>query len=818
MEWVDDMEIPDQLRRLDQWVRWRIEPRRAGESPSKIPYRPIGQTRAKTDDPHTWGSFELATAWLGIGDMSGIGFVFADCGGLVGIDLDGCRDPTTGQLLDWGTYVLSQFTTTYAEISPSQRGIKIIAGGNLPTDRTGKRALIPGVHCGIEAYQRRRFFCVTGQIIPGHPCQIANCQAALDWLWATWLVPNKPQKQRQLVSKSDYLALASSRLRRAAAYLEKLEPAIQGSNGSSPTYRAACELYRFGLTDSEAMSLLRQYNDRCSPPWSDAELAHKLDDARDEIDEAGEFGVRLLEDRRQRHSANGSAASTGQQTPITTPITVNEADDDPHRLARINLAQYASRRSGRTLHYWRDEWYVWKNQRYQKISERDFRAKLSWVIKQEFDRINLEKLERYEQEKKEGKEVEGEPPFVRKVGQAIVLHVMQATAGMVGVSPDVEPMTWLSTKERRPLVTMENGILDIDALLSGASDYMLPHTPDWFSMVKLPYEFNPEAICPKWDAFLEYNLEMDPERIKILQEWAGYLLLPDTTEQKFMVLEGDGANGKSVYTAAITAMLGSDNVSNQSLETFGVRFALTETIGKLLNACGDCGEIDKVAEGHVKAFTGGDRMFFDRKGVAGINCSPTARLMICCNNRPRFRDPSRGIWRRMLHIQWNVQISQEKRIKGMDKVEWWNRSGELPGILRWAIVGLDRLRRQGGFTDSETMNETISGYQKEANPAKIFFEDFIECGEDRSVVAKFLYLEYHKWAKSSGYIPMSEANFGKEVKRAFPDCVKYRGGGKNNRTWNYKGIGFFDHRIEENSCEEEKTSGENEISDEDPSF
>ena len=96
-------QIPEELRKLNQWVRWRVEPRRAGESPSKIPYRPIGQTRAKTDDQRTWGSFELATAWLAIGDMAGIGFVFADNGGLVGIDLDGCRDPATGEILDWET-------------------------------------------------------------------------------------------------------------------------------------------------------------------------------------------------------------------------------------------------------------------------------------------------------------------------------------------------------------------------------------------------------------------------------------------------------------------------------------------------------------------------------------------------------------------------------------------------------------------------------------------------------------------------------------------------------------------------------------------
>ncbi len=64
------------------------------------------------------------------------------------------------------------------------------------------------------------------------------------------------------------------------AYLAKLPPAVSGSGGHNATLRAACECVRFGLTDSEAMQALAEYNRRCSPQWSERELAHKLADAR----------------------------------------------------------------------------------------------------------------------------------------------------------------------------------------------------------------------------------------------------------------------------------------------------------------------------------------------------------------------------------------------------------------------------------------------------------------------------------------------------------------------------------------------------------
>lgn len=64
------------------------------------------------------------------------------------------------------------------------------------------------------------------------------------------------------------------------AYLAKVPPAISGQGGHPATFRAACECVRFGLGDSDAMTLLREYNRTCSPPWSESELAHKLADAR----------------------------------------------------------------------------------------------------------------------------------------------------------------------------------------------------------------------------------------------------------------------------------------------------------------------------------------------------------------------------------------------------------------------------------------------------------------------------------------------------------------------------------------------------------
>ena len=109
------------------------------------------------------------------------------------------------------------------------------------------------------------------------------------------------------------------------------------------------------------------------------------------------------------------------------------------------------------------------------------------------------------------------------------------------------------------------------------------------------------------------------------------------------------------------------------------------------------GELDKVAEGQLKAFVSGDLMEFEYKFKTPFSAKPTARLILSTNNPPMFSDKTDGVWRRMLLLRCSVQIPESERVAGMDSVEWWRDAGELPGILNWAIAGLVQLRKQGRF-------------------------------------------------------------------------------------------------------------------------
>jgi P4 family phage/plasmid primase-like protien len=456
-------------------------------------------------------------------------------------------------------------------------------------------------------------------------------------------------------------------------------------------------------------------------------------------------------------SSNGDGLEAADET------NQHEAGDDPHRLARVYLNQNPA-----AVRYWREDFWEWTGKFYRRISGGNMRCRLTNICKQEFDRLAGD----------------GKPG---KVTRHLIGDVAAALESMTVLEDWIQAPAWLDGSGRKNCTALENGILDLDALLAGKDDFLLNHTPAWFSPVCLPYQFDPAADCLTWKRVLATNMEGDTERIALLQEWAGYILVPSTDMQQFLICEGEGANGKSVFCAGLEALVGRDNTAHVPLEVFADRFSLHQTLGKLLNVAAECGELDKVAEGYLKAFVAGDRMTLDRKHKDPIDVSPTARLVLAANNRPRFSDRSMGIWRRVIACPFLRQVPESERIVGADKPDFWEASGELPGMLNWAIAGLHRLRQQGRFTRPAACEKALADYRLEVNPARAFLTEVCEYDGTTELGTGYLYEAYSKWCRKCGYHPLGERVFGREVFRAHPKAKKIRPG-TTNRTYFFVGI------------------------------
>ena len=67
---------------------------------------------------------------------------------------------------------------------------------------------------------------------------------------------------------------------RIHTYLDAIPPAIAGQGGDTQTYKVACRLVNgFALPPEQALRWMRVYSAKCQPPWSEAELVHKVESA-----------------------------------------------------------------------------------------------------------------------------------------------------------------------------------------------------------------------------------------------------------------------------------------------------------------------------------------------------------------------------------------------------------------------------------------------------------------------------------------------------------------------------------------------------------
>jgi hypothetical protein len=152
--------IPHELRSYRQWVC---------HDANKMPLNPHTGKHASVTDPRTWGNYDEACSGVAAGIGVSIGFVLTENDPFTFIDLDvkEGEQPTAEQQA-----IYSEFDS-YAELSPSGRGLHIIVRGKVPASIRQK---------GFEVYSSKRYMTVTGNAI--RPGPVTDQSAKLQALWA----------------------------------------------------------------------------------------------------------------------------------------------------------------------------------------------------------------------------------------------------------------------------------------------------------------------------------------------------------------------------------------------------------------------------------------------------------------------------------------------------------------------------------------------------------------------------------------------------------------------------------------------------------
>jgi putative DNA primase/helicase len=466
----------------------------------------------------------------------------------------------------------------------------------------------------------------------------------------------------------------------------------------------------------------------------------------------------------------------------------NEAVDDPHRLARLYVQQHCTHPDGLTLRSWQNRWHRWMDNAYQRVPNDEMEALLSAHVKTEFDRVNLEELRAFEHKKKAGElKRDDKPPVVRQVIEGRLGNVLRALREMTLVPASTEQPAWLNGKgpfPAREVLATANGLFSLSTL------QLTPPTPNFFSPNVLDYDFDPNAPSPTaWLAFLGQLWPNDRWCVETLQEWFGYCLTADTSQQKILLLVGPPRSGKGTIARVLQGLVGKNNVAGPTLSGLATGFGLSGLVGKTVAVISDArlsARADSaIVVERLLSISGEDTLTVDRKYRELCDVKLTTRLMILTNELPRVADSSGALARRMLLLRLTESFLDREDSTLTDRLV-----AELPGILLWAIEGWRRLQERGRFTQPNSGREMLDDLEELTSPIMGFIRDCCVVVPDQQVGKEELYQQWVKWCEGEGRQPGNKPTFCRDLLAAAPSIRSSQPRVDGKRTTAYTGIGL----------------------------
>ncbi len=330
----------------------------------------------------------------------------------------------------------------------------------------------------------------------------------------------------------------------------------------------------------------------------------------------------------------------------------------------------------------------------------------------------------------------------------------------------------------------------INGMLYPQDGAFADHEKESYSTIRLNYEYNIRNKCELWVKTLGEIFEGHQDKINLLQEFFGYCLTPDTRKEKALLLLGESRTGKSTILHVLRHLLGVHNCSSVPLKFINNPQYTPMLINKLINIDSDVSGKAQEFEAEFKIITSGEPVSCNQKFIATFEFTPHCKLVMAANEFPRITDHSSAFYKRLILIPCDkVFEDDEQNIHLKD-----NLISELPGILNWAIDGLERLNKRGRFEHNKFMVDAIEELREASNPVEAFFKDSItpDNSAHYEILKSDLYEKYVKWCKENGNLPLSSIKFSQAVYQKFSKFTpKLSKSSLNNRPYVWKNLRYI---------------------------
>lgn len=332
-------------------------------------------------------------------------------------------------------------------------------------------------------------------------------------------------------------------------------------------------------------------------------------------------------------------------------------------------------------------------------------------------------------------------------------NVADKVACLLSIIPELEV-----TKDAGAWVNVKNGLLNI------WNRELIPHNPEYVSLIQFPVVYDKDAKCPVWDSCVDSWME-GPEKedkTRLIKQFCGYILSSSMLYDRALFMVGDGGNGKSTFIDTIARIIGPEATSHVDLEGLYSTFGMHGLIGKRLNI------IEEVPGNYyqsnkLKKLISGEKVTIDIKYKPQFTFRPQAKFVFSVNELPRVDDTSSASERRICAVKFLNNYRKNPNFKLRSEVGLLAQ--ELPGILNWMLDGIDDLIKEGNFVVTEEQTKMLDEYRAENSSVEGFLSQCIVLDKDSSIETPKLYQEYKKWCESEGGRKVkANITFTKEVK------------------------------------------------------
>ncbi|QFP94854.1 DNA primase/helicase [Mycobacterium phage Marshawn] len=300
--------------------------------------------------------------------------------------------------------------------------------------------------------------------------------------------------------------------------------------------------------------------------------------------------------------------------------------------------------------------------------------------------------------------------------------------------------------------------------------HLLPHNPDGWHTKQTGAGYNPAAVAPAWQAFLDGTFGGDRELIAYVQRLAGLAAIGKVTHHVMPFLFGGGSNGKSVLMDVLTNVLGDYAITAPANFLLAGRDRHETEIARLhgsrMVVCSEINAESKFDEAKVKVLTGGDVLSGRYMRQDYFDFTPSHTLFLMGNHQPEVSAGGTSFWRRLRLIPFLHTVPPEHRNPNL-AVELFRDEGA--AILAWVVAGARSIVADGLREPASVLAATKEYSEQEDALGRFIAECcLLTPGATGGAKPALLLKAYQRWAMANGEDAMvSQIKLGRELSARF---------------------------------------------------